>query len=328
MSDTPPNKSVLLITSGKGAAVIAALASGPQWELKIITPGEFLAAPTAHLHANELVLVSTNGLDLWQLRDSVHAIVAGNLPCLLLVGDRGLAGCEELTGLRQVRLLPAPWTAPGLNAVLEFCLRQDQASESTIPEGEYLASLVESFRDPLTSVHGHVVLSQDKADENTRALLATALYSTAEIELLLEAINLASGKVRPRPAPIKMDEFSETLLERISKLGRNAEADQVAPGQSTVDHRFLLCAMQLAHVLLDKFGPGGIPHLSIETTDNADQGHSVMFSTEGSGTEGDHAPSMFLLYTLQSVCKTGDLELVIESSRRGVPLSAGVLLNP
>lgn len=202
------------------------------------------------------VLVDTDVLSLADLRTIGAGLLANPRPwLLLLIGDRGLAGFENLLERPRVGMLPKPWTPAGLRQALQV-LQDGPAPQGQFPEA-FLGGMVEGLRDPLTSISGYLQLLESQDDERTASLVTPALEAASQIAAQLEYLHLAAAELQPHVAPIDLQNLVEDLAESCLEQDILVEVEATPGLQVDADNRYLRAAMRTGLLLLQRFGPGG-----------------------------------------------------------------------
>ncbi|MHC4380639.1 MAG: histidine kinase [Planctomycetota bacterium] len=209
-----------------------------------------------HLPGLSGVLVDTDALSLADLRTIGAGLQANPRPWLLLmIGDRGLAGFENLLEQPRIGMLPKPWTPAGLRQTLQL-LQDGPAPTGQFPEA-FLGGMVEGLRDPLTSISGYLQLLESQDDERTASLVTPALEAASQIAAQLEYLHLAAAELQPHVAPTDLQNLIEELAESCLDQDILVEVE-ASPGlQVDADGRYLRAAMRTGLLLLQRFGPGG-----------------------------------------------------------------------
>ena len=202
-------------------------------------------------------IVDTQSLSLTDLR----AIEAGlsNHPaqpwCILLVGDRGLVGFESICQLPNLRLLPHPWTPAGLQQVVQSLAPQQKTP--ALSQDAFLEGLVETLRDPLTSISGYLQLLESQNEEQLQGLIHPALEATQQIGTQLEFLQLATADIYAHIAPVNLKNLASEIADAALEQNLVLELDLQPKLFVDADIRFLKAAVQCAILLLQRFGPGG-----------------------------------------------------------------------
>lgn len=202
------------------------------------------------------ILVDTDRLSLADLRIIGAGLNGNQRPwTLLLVGDRGLAGFEDLLDHPRTGVLPKPWTPTGLTQCLEN-LQQGNTAKGAFPDA-FLGGMVEGLKDPLTSISGYLQLLESQDDERTLSLVTPALEAATQIAAQLEFLQLASSELQAHVAPTNLQNLVEELSEACLEQDILVEVEFTAGLQVDADGRYLRAAMRTGLLLLQRFGPGG-----------------------------------------------------------------------
>lgn len=201
-------------------------------------------------------LVDTDCLSLGDLR-----VISASLEqkpevwLILLVGDRGVAGFEQLLDNPKTVLLPKPWTPQGIHHAFRS-MNSSSAPPGSFPQ-DFLDGLVEGLRDPLTSISGYLQLLGSQDNESIHALVAPALDAATQLAAQLEFLHLAAADLHPHPASHDLSHMAEELMEYAERSGVEIDVDVVSGLRVEADVRYLRAAMQSALLLLQRFGSGG-----------------------------------------------------------------------
>ncbi len=238
---------------------------------------------------------------------------------LVLVGDRGLAGCEELLELDRVHLVPEPWTPRALATALGSAGRSADAPES----GAFLEGLVEGLRDPLTSLTGYLQLLEHErppADHGSEALLTPALEAARRLERELARLHLAASGTPPAREDLDLQVEAAAVLGELGSQGLEAGAPVVSgepPGVVHADRRSLHAAIAVAADLLERFGPGGRPGLRLGR--DAD-GPWLAWEAEPDGAVGRRPPPAYLGELLERLARRVPARVVLDRLDGVVPV--------
>ncbi len=175
--------------------------------------------------------------------------------CILLVGDRGLVGYESICQVPKLRLLPLPWTPAGLQQAVQSLPSATAPPSAT--DDSFLEGLVETLRDPLTSISGYLQLLENQNEEQLQGLIHPALEATEQIGTQLEFLQLATADIYPHIAPIDLKNFCAELADLALEQNLVLDLDCSPKLFVDADIRFLKAAVQCAILLLQRFGPGG-----------------------------------------------------------------------
>ena len=268
------------------------------------------------------VLVDTDFLALGDLR-----VIAASLASrpkvwlILLVGDRGLAGFEEMLDRPKTAVLPKPWTPDGIAQAFRS-MHAHQSPPGSFPQ-VFLDGLVEGLRDPLTSIAGYLQLLGCQENEGIEALVTPALDATTQLSAQLEFLHLAAAELHPHPDSYNLQHVAEELLDYAGHAGVEVETD-LAPGlRMEADLRYFRAAMQSAFLLLQRFGSGGNMILCARQTD----GHTeILWQQEPPTAAPQHPmpPPAYLEELFQRLCRRIPALAVVEHVFGDIPNVLGV----
>jgi signal transduction histidine kinase len=268
------------------------------------------------------VVADTDRLSLADLRIIVASLVQHeNTWLILLVGDRGVAGFEELLDYPNTVLLPKPWTPQGIHQAFR------RMNSSGIPKGafpqEFLDGMVEGLRDPLTSISGYLQLLGNQANESTHALITPALDAATQLASQLEFLHLAAAELHPHPASHDLSHLAEELVEYAEKSGVDIDIDLVADLHVEADVRYVRAAMQSALLLLQRFGSGG--QITLRTYQEGRR--SVLLWQQGPPpTPPQHPipPPAYLENLFERLCRRIPAQATIEHVHGDIPQVIGI----
>lgn len=207
------------------------------------------------------VVVDTDRMSLGDLRTVGAGLDAERRPwTLLLVGDRGVAGFENLLTNPRTAILPKPWTPAGLSQALES-LQGGSEAKGNFPDA-FLGGMVEGLRDPLTSISGYLQLLENQDDDRIASLVSPALEAATQIASQLEYLQLASTELQPHVAPIDLKHMVEELADFCMEQDIHVEIDAPKGLLIDADGRYLRAAMRTGLLLLQRFGTGGALRLT------------------------------------------------------------------
>lgn len=268
------------------------------------------------------VFVDTETLALSDLRVIAASLASRTKVWLiLLVGDRGLAGFEEMLNRPKTSVLPKPWTPDGITQAFRS-IHAKQTPPGAFPQA-FLDGLVEGLRDPLTSISGYLQLLGCQENESIEALVTPALDATAQLTAQLEFLHLAAADLHPHPDSYDLQHLAEELLAYATQAGLEVEAD-LAPGlRIDADVRYLRAAMQSAFLLLQRFGSGGALTLCAREVD----GHAELMWIQAPPTAAPQhpiAPPAYLEDLFQRLCRRIPAQAVVEHIYGDIPNVVGV----
>ncbi len=268
------------------------------------------------------VVVDTDSIALADLR--VIAASLASRPTvwlLLLVGDRGLAGFEELLERDMTEVLPQPWTPQGLAHSLR-AMGTDSSPSSSFPRA-FLDGLVEGLRDPLTSISGYLQLLDNQEGDNVNSLVSPALDAAAQLSSQLEFVHLASAELHPHPDSYPLEHIADELQKFAKTAGVDVILDTNADLRIEADLRYLRAAMQSAFLLLQRFGSGG--QLSLVARES-EQGKELLWQQEPPAIQPQHpiAPPAYLEDLFKRLCLKISAESVVKHVHGDIPNIVGV----
>lgn len=205
----------------------------------------------------EGLVLDVDGLPLADVRLVLATLERDRRPWLLaLCGDRGVVGCEALLSAPRTAVLPKPWTPGGVETVLRM-LRAGAAPSGGASDA-FLAGLVEGLRDPLTSLGGYLQLLEHAGGSGSGELVRPAAEAAHSLERQLECLYLAAAPLRPRAETLDLRSWVAEALAAARREDARTEAEVGAePLAVEADARFLRAALDVARLLLMRFGPGG-----------------------------------------------------------------------
>jgi signal transduction histidine kinase len=268
------------------------------------------------------VLLDTDRLALADLR--VIAASLSHKPevwLMLLVGDRGVVGFEELLERPRTALLPKPWTP---RAVQQTYARLTAASTppGAFPQA-FLDGLVEGLRDPLTSISGYLQLLGGQGNDNLDALVAPALEAASQLAAQLEFLHLAAAELHPHPDSHDLGKLAEELVDYAEKAGQSAELDVPQELRVEGDLRYLRASMQSALLLLQRFGSGG-PIRLVARQDG--ERIEILWQQQQPATAPQHPmpPPAYLEDLFQRLCRRIPAQAVVTHVHGCIPSVLGV----
>lgn len=228
------------------------------------------------------ILVDTDRMSLGDLRTVGAGLDSERRPwTLLLVGDRGVAGFENLLKHPRTAILPKPWTPAGLDQALQQ-LQGASGNKGNFPDA-FLGGMVEGLRDPLTSISGYLQLLENQDDDRISSLVSPALEAATQIASQLEFLQLASTELQPHVAPTDLKNLVEELADYCMEQDMHVEIEAPSGLLVDADGRYLRAAMRTGLLLLQRFGTGGGLRL---TASQESQGILLQWSMEDSPGNG------------------------------------------
>lgn len=232
-----PSERVLYLRSADDAGLEGHLRTrlaGNTVEARTFSTEDWLRTLRGPLPAG--LVVETNHLGLAELKllEAGLASLDGPRPwLLLLVGDRGLTGCESLAAAPSTVTLPLPWTPRGLEIVLarlDGTAASGAASSAAFDEA-FLDGLVEGLRDPLTSISGYLQLIEHQDDEGLKPLVGPAIQATAQIAEQLEALHLVAAGRGAHLGPVDLAAVLEDFAARAGEQGLRVDLNLKEGGE-------------------------------------------------------------------------------------------------
>lgn len=272
-----PSDRVLILRSADDvgfASVLGSLLPGAEIQARAFALADWLR--TLRDTPLQGLVVESNHLDLADLRlieAGLESLGADRPWLILLVGDRGLVGCESLLAGPNTALLPQPWTPQALKTVLEQAQGGSAPSSGGFSE-PFLDGLVEGLRDPLTSISGYLQLLEHQDDEAIRPLVLPAMQAAGQIAEQLEALHLAAATRQAHVGPVDLHSVLEDFVTQAGTQGQRVDFDlpestEDAPSANRIeaDVRLLKACLRSGLLLLSRFGPGGPLRLRLSPQD-------------------------------------------------------------
>ena len=280
----------------------------------------------AHGGEADGVILDTDAMGLGDLK-TVGATLKMHTQtwCLLLVGDRGIAGFESLLGYSNVAVLPKPWTAQGLQTCLAAFSGSGSGSLASTDDDGFLNGMIEALRDPITCISGALQMAGFDNDALSD-VLNPALEASRLINEQLEYIELTSQTVTPHYSSFDLRDCAIGVEKYLKKLGFGVKAD-IAPGTMVyADPRCARAALKACFLLLNRFGVNSETRL-IKTTD--DNGASLIWEQQDSAelASDNLAPPPYLEELIRRLAEKAQAEMVIEKLKDVVPNQVGLLFN-
>ena len=280
----------------------------------------------AHGGEADGVILDTDAMGLGDLK-TVGATLKMHTQtwCLLLVGDRGIAGFESLLKCSNVAVLPKPWTAQGLQTCLAAFSDSGNGGLAGTNDDGFLNGMIEALRDPITCISGALQMAGFDNDALSD-VLNPALEASRLINEQLEYIELTSPTVTPHYSSFDLRDCAIGVEKDLKKLGFGVKAD-IAPGTMVyADSRCARAALKACFLLLNRFGVNSEARL-IKTAD--DSGASLIWKQQGSaGLASDNlAPPPYLEELIRRLAEKAQAEMVIEKLKDVVPNQVGLLFN-
>ena len=280
----------------------------------------------AHGGEADGVILDTDAMGLGDLK-TVGATLKMHTQtwCLLLVGDRGIAGFESLLKCSNVAVLPKPWTAQGLQTCLAVFSDSGNGGLAGTNEDGFLNGMIEALRDPITCISGALQMAGFDNDALSD-VLNPALEASRLINEQLEYIELTSQTVTPHYSSFDLRDCAIGVEKDLKKLGFGVKAD-IAPGTMVyADPRCARAALKACFLLLNRFGVNSEARL-IKTAD--DSGASLIWKQQGSAelASDNLAPPPYLEELIRRLAEKAQAEMVIEKLKDVVPNQVGLLFN-
>ena len=280
----------------------------------------------AHGGEADGVILDTDAMGLGDLK-TVGATLKMHTQtwCLLLVGDRGIAGFESLLKCSNVAVLPKPWTAQGLQTCLAVFSDSGNGGLAGTNDDGFLNGMIEALRDPITCISGALQMAGFDNDALSD-VLNPALEASRLINEQLEYIELTSPTVTPHYSSFDLRDCAIGVEKDLKKLGFGVKAD-IAPGTMVyADPRCARAALKACFLLLNRFGVNSEARL-IKTAD--DSGASLIWKQQGSAelASDNLAPPPYLEELIRRLAEKAQAEMVIEKLKDVVPNQVGLLFN-
>jgi signal transduction histidine kinase len=280
------------------------------------------------------LVVETNHLGLADLKLLEAGLASLDVPrpwLLLLVGDRGLAGCESLAAAPDTVALPMPWTPQGLEIVLAR-LDGSAGSETATTaafDHAFLDGLVEGLRDPLTSISGYLQLIEHQDGEALKPLVDPAMQATWQIAEQLEALHLVAAGRGVHVGPVELGAVLEDFAARAGEQGQRVDLDLKPRGDAATalgveaDLRPLKAALRTGLLLLSRFGPGGTLHLKARR--HGEEIRLILGSELGdANAEAAHEPPAYLEALFRRLVAAVPAEGWVDKAWGRMPVRVGV----
>ena len=245
--------------------------------------------------------------------------------CLLLVGDRGIAGFESLLEYSNVAVLPKPWTAQGLQTCLVAFSGSGSGRLASTGDDRFLNGMIEALRDPITCISGALQMAGFDNDALSD-VLNPALEASRLISEQLEYIELTSQTVTPHYSSFDLRDCAIGVEKDLKKLGFGVKTD-IAPGTMVyADPRCARAALKACFLLLNRFGVNSETRLT-KTAGN--DGASLIWKQQGSAelASDNLAPPPYLEELIGRLAAKAQAEMVIEKLKNVVPNHAGLFFN-
>ena len=272
------------------------------------------------------VLIDTDAMGLGDLRTVGASLkLHPNTWCLMLVGDRGIAGFENLLTLSNISILPKPYTPQGLRT----CLKQFSDSGSKISasssDNSFLSGLVEGLRDPLTCISGGLQMVR-MGGEDALEFVEPALRASLQVSEQLEYIELATTEMTPHFDSFDIRDCALGVEKDLLKLGFNPKINVEAGAVIYAEPRCTRAALKASFLLLQRFG------LSSEITlvsDHTDDGHSLIWQQHSSAelAADTLAPPPYLEELIRRLADKAQANPHFEKLKEIVPISVGLLFK-
>ena len=245
--------------------------------------------------------------------------------CLLLVGDRGVAGFESLLECGNVTVLPQPWTPQGLHTCLAAFSNSHSGSALNSNSDGFLNGMIEALRDPLTCISGSLQMAGFDND-SLIDVLNPALEASRLISEQLEYLELTSPIVAPHYSSFDLRDCAIGVEKDLKKLGFDVKTD-IAPGTMVyADPRCARAALKACFLLLNRFGLSSETHLIKTTHEN---GGSLIWEQQASAelTTDNLAPPPYLEDLIRRLAEKSQAEVMIEKLKDIVPHHVGLRFN-
>lgn len=319
MAPESSSRTVLLLNPAEDAALAAALRDACP-EAQVVAGPFTLEGWLRALYEAPPVgaVLDTAALSLADLNGVAATRRLPRAPWLvLLVGDRGMAGCERLLADPRSALLPRPWTPAGLRAALDR-VRAAPARGESFP-GPFVEGLVEGLRDPLTALSGYLQLLGD-AD---RGLVDPAMAAAEDLAQQLGHARLAARPAAPHVERLDPADALRVALEDARHAGVDARMEAEEGQRVDADPAALRAALACGRRLLARFGPGG--PLLLRLARDAD-GVEVGWHAEPPAEEPVAAdpPPAYLPVLFERLAARIPAEAVLDRAHGRVPVTAAL----
>ncbi len=245
--------------------------------------------------------------------------------CLLLVGDRGIAGFESLLECSNASMLPKPWTPQGLRTCLMMFSQPHAIATSADDSDKFLSGLVESLRDPMTCISGVLQMSRMNSPESSD-VIDPAMQAALLINEQLEYIELASSAVTAHYAEFDIHNCAIGVQKDLAKIGHQIEIDVATGSIVYSEPRCARAALKACFLLLHRFGLNSKLVLVGHKHEN---GASLIWQQQESADLAADTlePPPYLEDLICRLAKKSQAEPVFEKLKEIVPNRVGLRFN-
>jgi hypothetical protein len=191
--------------------------------------------------------------------------------------------------------------------------------------GEFLDGLVERFRDPLSSLSGHLQLLKGQSSE-LNPLLLPALRAAHEIESSLDALYLASDSHPVFPAKISGEYLAIEALKEAQRADLVVQLELDDDFLVRADESLVKVALQCARVLLSRFGGADNSELVLHCYRNSQKAglEWEIIHPPDPSRNGSISPPPFLGLLLKRLADRLDAEAVLQCTLQNIPRVVGL----
>jgi len=280
----------------------------------------------AHSGEADGVILDTDAMGLGDLK-TVGATLKMHTRtwCLLLVGDRGVAGFESLLECGNVAVLPKPWTPQGLHTCLTTFSNSSTGSSAYSDNDGFLNGMIEALRDPITCISGALQMAGFDND-SLSDVLNPALAASRLISEQLEYLELTSPTVAAHYSSFDLQDCAIGVEKDLKKLGFDVKTDIAPDTMVYADPRCSRAALKACFLLLNRFGLSSEIRLVKTTHDN---GGSLIWEQQASAelAADNLAPPPYLEELIRRLAEKSQAEIVIEKLKDIVPNHVGLRFN-
>lgn len=272
------------------------------------------------------VVIDTDSMGLGDLRTVGATLkLRPQTWCLMLVGDRGIAGFENLLKANNISILPKPWTPQGLQASLASFSTDSKHLNAGSTNDLFLSGLVEGLRDPMTCISGGLQMMRMGGDGAVE-FVDPAMRAALQISEQLQYIELAATDVTPHFDTFDLADCALSLKKDLAKLGYEPEI-KIKKGISVYSEpNFACAALKSGFLLLHRFGLDS----AIELVANKHKkGGSLVWQQQASAelAADNLAPPPYLEELISRLAQKAQAEPVIEKLIEVVPHRVGLLFS-
>jgi hypothetical protein len=200
---------------------------------------------------NHGFVIESNSMSISDLRIITTTLKINPLAwCLMITGDRGIAGYEELLECENIAILPSPYTTQGLKSSLSSFFK---ASAVATSNDNFLSGLVEGLRDPMTCISGGLQMAS-MTSEDIIQFVEPAMKAVLQVSEQLEYIELIATEITPHFDSFNMHDCASGLKKDLQKLGFKPQIDVEDDVIVYAEPRYTRAALKACFLLLQRFG--------------------------------------------------------------------------